>query len=75
LQESITHGCRYSKRHPQFDLRSPLHRLTGGAELSQVDSISSQAALQIIAEIGTDMSRWKRKSTLQHGMAGAGARQ
>ncbi|MBV8097107.1 MAG: transposase, partial [Acetobacteraceae bacterium] len=36
-----------------------MHRLTGGADLSQVDGISSQAALQIIAEIGTDMSRWK----------------
>src|SRR5215472_7366707 len=50
-----------SKHQPQFDLRSPLHRLTGGADLSQVDGISSQAALQIIAEIGTDMSRWKSK--------------
>jgi len=48
-----------SKHQPQFDLRSPWHRLTGGADLSQVDGISSQAALQIIAEIGTDMSRWK----------------
>jgi transposase len=48
-----------SKHQPQFDLRSPLHRLTGGADLSQVDGISSQAALQIIAEIGTDMSRGK----------------
>jgi transposase len=48
-----------SKHQPQFDLRSPLHRLTGGADLSQVDGISAQAALQIIAEIGTDMSRWK----------------
>ena len=48
-----------SKHQPQFDLRSPWHRLTGGADLSQVDGISSQAALQIIAESGTDMSRWK----------------
>ena len=48
-----------SKHQPQFDLRSPLHRLTGGADLSQVDGISPQTALQIIAEIGTDMGRWK----------------
>ena len=48
-----------SKHQPQFDLRSHLHRLTGGADLSQVDGISSQVALQIIAEIGTDMSRGK----------------
>jgi transposase len=48
-----------SKHQPQFDLRSPWHRLTGGADLSQVDGISAQAALQIIAESGTDMSRGK----------------
>jgi transposase len=47
-----------SKHAPSFDIRSPLHRLTGGADLSQIDSIGPQAALQIIAEIGTDMRRW-----------------
>ena len=49
---------RTSKHAPAFDIRSPLHRLTGGADLSQIDSIGPQAALQIIAEIGTDMRRW-----------------
>ena len=49
---------RGSKHQPQFDIRGPLHRLTGGADLSQIDSIGPQAALQIIAEIGTDMRRW-----------------
>jgi len=49
-----------SKKHaPGFEMRSPLHRLTGGADLSQIDSIGPLAALQIVAEIGTDMSRWK----------------
>src|SRR5262249_31693930 len=33
-------------------------RLTGGADLSQIDSIGPHAALQLIAEIGTDMRRW-----------------
>ena len=47
-----------SKHQPQFDIRSPLHRLTGGADLSQIDSIGPHAALQLIAEIGTDMRRW-----------------
>jgi transposase len=47
-----------SKHQPQFDIRGPLHRLTGGADLSQIDSIGPQAALQIVAEIGTDMRRW-----------------
>jgi transposase len=50
-------------REPRFDIRTPLHRLTGGTDLSQIDSIGPHAALQLIAEIGTDMSRWK---TEQH---------
>jgi transposase len=49
---------RASKYQPHFDIRGPLHRLTGGTDLSQIDSIGPQAALQIIAEIGTDMRRW-----------------
>jgi len=47
-----------SKHTPTFDVRSPLHRLTGGTDLSQIDSIGPHAALQLIAEIGTDMRRW-----------------
>jgi transposase len=47
------------KRHdPTFDIRTPLHRLTGGADLSQIDGIGPLAALQLIAEIGIEMSRW-----------------
>jgi len=49
---------RASKHQPQFDIRGPLHRLTGGTDLSQIDSIGPQAALQLIGEIGTDMTRW-----------------
>ena len=49
---------RSPKRAPAFDIRSPLHRLTGGADLSQIDSIGPHAALQIIAEFGTDVRRW-----------------
>jgi len=47
-----------SKHQPHFDIRSPLQRLTGGADLSQIDSIGPQAALHIVAEVGTDMRRW-----------------
>jgi transposase len=43
---------------PSFDIRTPLHRLTGGTDLSQIDGIGPHAALQLVAEIGTDMSRW-----------------
>jgi transposase len=51
------------KRYPrpgelQIEVRSPLHRLTGGVDLTQIDAIGPQAALQLVAEIGTDMSRW-----------------
>jgi transposase len=48
-----------TKHEPGFDIRTPLHRLTGGADLSQIDAIGPLAALQLVAEIGTDMSRWK----------------
>jgi transposase len=48
-----------SKNEPCGELRAPLHRLTGGADLSQIDGIGPYGALQLIAEIGTDMSRWR----------------
>lgn len=43
---------------PHFDIRTLLHRLTGGADLSQIDGISPYSALKLITEIGTDMTRW-----------------
>jgi hypothetical protein len=57
-------STRAPKRHqPRFDIRTPLHRLTGGTDLTQIDAIGPHAALQLLSEIGTDMSRWK---TAQH---------
>jgi len=47
---------------PAFDVRTPLHRLTG-ADLSQIDGIGPYTALRLVAEIGTDMSCWP---TAQH---------
>lgn len=49
---------RLSKNEPRLELRSPLHRITGGIDVSQLDGFAPYGALQIIAEIGTDMSRW-----------------
>ena len=49
---------KVSKHQPQFDIRGPLHRLTGGIDLSQIDSIGPQAALHLIGEIGADMTLW-----------------
>src|SRR5215469_13307169 len=55
---SVRHPLRPKRHDPSFDIRTPLHRLTGGADLSQIDGIGPHAALQLVAEIGTDMSRW-----------------
>jgi len=43
---------------PRFEMRAPLHQLTGGIDLSQIDGIAPYTALRVLAEIGTDMSRW-----------------
>jgi transposase len=45
------------KNEPRFDLRTPLHHLTG-ADLSQIDGIGPYTGLRLLAEIGADMSRW-----------------
>ena len=46
-------------RHdPPFELRTPLHRLTGGVDITQVDGIAPYTALKLLSEIGTDMGRW-----------------
>lgn len=45
------------RRGPNFDLGPVLHRLTG-ADLLSIDGIDQYAALQIVSEIGCDMSRW-----------------
>jgi transposase len=48
---------RVRSNEPHFDVRTPLHRLTG-ADLSQIDGIGPYNALRLVSEIGTDMSRW-----------------
>jgi transposase len=42
---------------PDFDMRTPLYRLLG-TDLSQVEGFGPYTALRLVAEIGTDMSRW-----------------
>jgi transposase len=42
---------------PRFEIRTPLHQLTG-VDLTQLDAIGPYNALRLLAEIGTDMSRW-----------------
>ena len=43
---------------PRFEIRAHLYRLAG-VDLTQIDTIGPYTALQLIAEIGTDMSRWR----------------
>ena len=52
--------ARHRQRHknaPRFEIRSPLHQLSG-VDLTQIDAIGPYTALRLIAEIGTDMTRW-----------------
>jgi transposase len=42
---------------PRFDVRTPLHHLTG-VDVSQIDGLGPYNTLRVLAEIGTDMSRW-----------------
>jgi len=49
---------RKPRQHePRFEIRTPLHQLTG-VDLTQIDGIASYTALKLVSEIGTDMRRW-----------------
>jgi transposase len=54
---SVPFRRRARSNEPHFDVRTPLHQLSG-VDLSQIDGIGSYSALRLISEIGTDMSRW-----------------
>ena len=43
---------------PRFELRAPLHQLTGGVDLTPIDGITPYTALKVLSEIGPDMGRW-----------------
>jgi len=47
----------HSKNAPTFDVRPQLYRLTG-IDLTVVDGLDDSSAQTILAEIGTDMSKW-----------------
>jgi transposase len=48
---------KLQKNDPRFEIRSPLHRLSG-ADITQIDALGPYTALRLISEIGTDMTRW-----------------
>ena len=43
---------------PRFEVRAPLHQLTNGIDLSQIDGLTPYTVLKLLSEVGTDMSRW-----------------
>jgi transposase len=49
---------RKRRLEPEFNMRDMMHRMTG-IDLTEVDGIAGYAALRIVSEIGTDMSRWE----------------
>lgn len=51
------HRQKPRENEPRFDVRTPLHQLTG-VDLSQIDGIGPYNALRVLSEIGTDMTRW-----------------
>ncbi len=50
--------AKRSRHTPGFDAATLLARLTG-SDLTRIDGIDQCAALRIVSEVGTDMSRWK----------------
>lgn len=55
-------GKRNKGHAPAFDIRQYLYQMTG-VDLTDIDGIEAYSALQLISEIGLDMSRW---STVKH---------
>lgn len=41
---------------PKFEIQSPLHRICGDIDITQLLPLAT--ALNLVAEVGTDMSRW-----------------
>ena len=58
LPASTKHRKTPERNEPQFDLRSRMFEIIG-VDLTQIDGIRAYTVLQLIAEVGTDMSRWK----------------
>lgn len=56
----ITKAKRVRHNEPKIDkLHEHLMKLTGGKDPSQVTGLSDKALLELIAETGTDLTRWK----------------
>ena len=51
---------------PRFDIRTHLFRMTG-VDLTRIDGIDGFTALKLVSEIGTDMTKWRVRSTSHRG--------
>jgi transposase len=58
IQQLNPNKKKVTKSSPTFNLGSELHRLTG-VDLLAVPGVSTVTAMQLIGEIGLDMTRWK----------------
>ena len=54
----VTRTVRARDNAPKFEMRTAMHHLTGGVDLTQIDGIAPYTALRLLSEIGTDPSRW-----------------
>jgi transposase len=43
---------------PRFEIQSPLHHICHDVDVTQIPGIAPATALNLIAEVGTDMSKW-----------------
>jgi transposase len=53
---------------PRFEIRAPLHQLTGGVDLTQIDGIAPYTALKLVSEVGPDMRRWATEKHFTSGL-------
>lgn len=57
LLQPPTRSRAPQKNEPRFEIRSLLHALLG-VDLTQINGVGPYSALRIVAECGTDMTRW-----------------
>ncbi len=50
------------QNEPQFQLHSPLFTLCGGVDVTQLPGIGPYSALNLISEVGIDMTRWRTEN-------------
>jgi transposase len=56
--QQLPAGKKKAANAPAFDVRGELYRMSG-VDLTAIDGINDITALKVLAETGTDMSRWK----------------